>query len=168
MNCAHLQGSHIDSIRVSYNYLETWVMNMHLLPVNIPLCITHVLRRGGNAVGVAWTVGLGLISFVSGASVTAAGLKPKLEIRGAVDRLEWRRGRRHGQRCRDHGKTRFHGRTGGHQRTRSCRRMKGHGRARGHGGTRGWVELEIMHADKLNTIVKNLPSQIKLIEKGED
>lgn len=118
-------------------------MNMHLLPVNIPPYITHVLRRGGNAVWVAWTVGLRLVGFVSGAPVTAAGLKPKLEISGAVGRLEWRRGRRHGQRCRGHGKTRFHGRTGGHRRTRSrgrvraCGRVRGCRRARGHGGTRG-------------------------------
>ena len=112
---------------------------MHLLPVNIPPYITHVLKGGGNAVGVAWTVGL--VSFVSSAPVTAAGLKLKLEISGAVGRLEWRQGRRHSQRCRGHGKTKFHGRT------RSCRRMKGRGRARGHGGTRGEWSLSCSPVD---------------------
>ena len=61
-------------------------------------CITHILRGGGNTVGVAWAVGLRLVGFVSGAPVTAAGLKPKLEISWTG----WRRGRRHGQRCRGH------------------------------------------------------------------
>ena len=122
-------------------YLGTRVMNIHLLPTLH--CLTHVLRGGRHTVGVTWTVGLGLISFISSASVTAAGLKPKLEISWTVDGPGWRHGRRHGQRCRGHGQTRFHGRARGHWRTRGRRRMRGHGGVRGHGGTRGeWTLVE--------------------------